>query len=300
MTAGIPADPFVRGCAWSGTDDFPYPRADPADLDRLPGDTVASARLPVGVRLELVGDAEVVELDYETRTDDFGYRGEGAGTGFTVVHAGEAVADLPARLGPGTARLDLEALTTRRSEEPVLVYLPEGMRPIVRAVARVRRHDRTRARAAPLARVRRLDRGGVDRFRTGRRVARGGGAALRPRRGEPRIRRIRPGRDPVGRAARRARRRRHLDLARHQLLEPHPVLDRDVPRPDRGVPRPGARRSSRHPDRGDQPDPAPRRRGHTQPARRDAHRPARRDGGRRGRAHRATGTRRSRSSPAAI
>ena len=40
VTAGSPADPFVRGCAWPGTDDIPYPRADPADLDRLPGDTV--------------------------------------------------------------------------------------------------------------------------------------------------------------------------------------------------------------------------------------------------------------------
>ena len=79
MTAGSPADPFVRGCAWPGTDDIPYPRADPTDLDRLPGDTVATARLPVGVRLELVGDADVLELDYETVTDDLGYRGRRRG-----------------------------------------------------------------------------------------------------------------------------------------------------------------------------------------------------------------------------
>jgi len=99
VTAGSPADPFVRGCAWPGTDDMPYPRADPTDLDRLPGDTVATARLPVGVRLELVGDADVVELDYETMTDDLGYRGEGAGTAFTLL-AGDESVSVPARLGP--------------------------------------------------------------------------------------------------------------------------------------------------------------------------------------------------------
>jgi lysophospholipase L1-like esterase len=134
VTAGAAADPFVRGCAWPGTDDLPYPRADPADLDRLPGDTVASARLPVGVRLELVGDAEVLELDYETRTDDLGYRGDGAGTAFTVVHADAVVTEQPARFGVGTVRFDLTAIDGRTPDEPVLVHLPEGMRPVVLAV----------------------------------------------------------------------------------------------------------------------------------------------------------------------
>jgi len=134
VTAGASADPFVRGCAWPGTDELPYPRADPSDLDRLPGDTAASARLPVGVRLELVGDADVVELDYETTTDDFGYRGDGAGAAFTVVHADAVVVEQAARLGPGTARLDLDAIGGRAPDEPVLVYLPEGMRPVVLAV----------------------------------------------------------------------------------------------------------------------------------------------------------------------
>ena len=87
MTRGEPVASYVRGCAWPGTDDIPYPRADPDDLTRLPLDTVASARLPVGVRLELVGDAEVVEISYTTRTDDFGYRGPAAGRCFTVVRA---------------------------------------------------------------------------------------------------------------------------------------------------------------------------------------------------------------------
>jgi lysophospholipase L1-like esterase len=133
VTAGSPADPFVRGCAWPGTDAIPYPRADPTDLDRLPGDTVATARLPVGVRLELVGDADVLELDYETVTDDLGYRGDGAGTEFTAV-AGDRTLDVPARLGPGTARFTLGELGDRAPEDPVVVYLPEGMRPLVLAV----------------------------------------------------------------------------------------------------------------------------------------------------------------------
>ena len=100
MTAGSPADPFVRGCAWPGTDALPYPRADPTDLDRLPGDTVATARLPVGVRLELVGDADVLELDYETVTDDLGYRGDGAGTAFTA-RGRRRTLYVPARPGSG-------------------------------------------------------------------------------------------------------------------------------------------------------------------------------------------------------
>ncbi len=95
---------------------------------------MASARLPVGVRLELVGDAEVLELDYETRTDDFGYRGEGAGTAFTLVQRDEIVAEHRARLGPGTVRFTLDVAGGRSPDAPLLVYLPEGMRPIVRAI----------------------------------------------------------------------------------------------------------------------------------------------------------------------
>src|SRR5439155_14578246 len=118
---------FLRGNAWPGTDDVPYPRADPADFHRLPGDTTGTARLPVGVRLEFVGDAEVLEVDYETRTDDLGYRGDGAGTAFTVVCRDEIAVEQRARLGPGTARLDLDAIVDRDPATPVLVYLPEGM-----------------------------------------------------------------------------------------------------------------------------------------------------------------------------
>lgn len=134
MTDPEPPAPYVRGCAWPGTDELPYPRADPDDLARLPGDTVATARLPVGVRLELVGDAEAVELAYTARTDDFGYRGPGAGTTFAVVRGGKQVDEQPAVLGDGTVRLDLGSADR---DQRAIVYLPEGMQPIVRSISGV-------------------------------------------------------------------------------------------------------------------------------------------------------------------
>lgn len=133
MSPAIAPEPFLRGNAWAGTDDLPYPRADPADLDRLPGDTVGTARLPVGVRLELVGAAEVLELDYVTATDDLGYRGDGAGTAFTLVTGNESLS-VPARLGAGTARFVLADLAREEPDPPLVVYLPEGMRPQVLAL----------------------------------------------------------------------------------------------------------------------------------------------------------------------
>jgi lysophospholipase L1-like esterase len=133
MTGTLAPDPFLRGNAWAGNDDLPYPRADPTDLDRLPGDTVGTARLPVGVRLEFVGDAESLAVDYETQTDDLGYRGEGAGTAFTLI-AGDESVSVPAQLGSGTARFSLDQLGARDPEQPLVVYLPEGMRPRVVAL----------------------------------------------------------------------------------------------------------------------------------------------------------------------
>ncbi len=85
----------------------------------------------MGVRLELVGDAEAIEVVYTTRTDDFGYRGPGAGTTFVVVRAGKQVDEQPAALGDGTIRLGLGGEV---SDERAIVYLPEGMQPIVRSI----------------------------------------------------------------------------------------------------------------------------------------------------------------------
>ncbi len=74
----------LRGIGWEGDAQTPYPRADPSDSDRLPGDTWGTAQIPVGVRLEFVGDAQGLEIDYACSTADVGYRAEGAGTTFSA------------------------------------------------------------------------------------------------------------------------------------------------------------------------------------------------------------------------
>ena len=117
-------EPFLRGCAFPAAPGVPYPRAK-AD-DRLPRDTWAMASIPVGVRFELVGDAEMVEIAYETATDDLGYRGDGAGRSFSLWRGDRLVSEAPAVLGMGTTRLELG-----QGDEPAVVYLPEGMRPTV-------------------------------------------------------------------------------------------------------------------------------------------------------------------------
>jgi lysophospholipase L1-like esterase len=124
-------EPFVRGCAWPGTRRVPYPRADPRDRMRLPGDTWQMASIPVGVRLEIIGDATEVEIAYRTETDQLGYRGDGAGRTFAAWTPGGLLAEEPAVLGEGSTRLPLA------TGEPTIVYLPEGMRPTVTAVSGV-------------------------------------------------------------------------------------------------------------------------------------------------------------------
>ena len=118
-------EPFVRGCAWPGTRSVSYPRASPRDRTRLPGDTWQMASIPVGVRLEIVGDAWELEIAYRTATDQLGYRGDGAGTHFSAWTTEGLLAEEPAQLGEGTVLLPLA------QGQPTIVYLPEGMRPTV-------------------------------------------------------------------------------------------------------------------------------------------------------------------------
>jgi lysophospholipase L1-like esterase len=118
----------LRGAAWPGDATTPYPRADPAD-DRLPLDTTATAQIPVGVRLELTGDASAVEIDYSCATGDLGYRGDGAGTTFSAWRGDREVASARAQLAGGTVRLD-----AGRGDEVLTVYVPEGMKPTIMAV----------------------------------------------------------------------------------------------------------------------------------------------------------------------
>lgn len=121
-------EPFLRGVAWPGTSSVPYPRASPPDRSRLPGDTWQMASIPVGVRLELIGDAWEVDIAYITETDDLGYRGDGAGRTFAAWTREGLLAEAPAEVGEGTVRLPLA------QGQPTVVYFPEGMRPTVTAV----------------------------------------------------------------------------------------------------------------------------------------------------------------------
>jgi len=123
-------EPYLRGCAWPAAEWAAYPRCDPGPRGtRLPADTRAQAALPVGVRLEFMGEAEAIELDYRTATAELGPRGVGAGTGFALFRGTRPVSEAPAVLGSGTVRLAAGVGPARG-----IVVLPEGMRPVVTAV----------------------------------------------------------------------------------------------------------------------------------------------------------------------
>ena len=119
---------FLRGVGFPGTDRVSYPRARADDAARLPMDTWISAQIPVGVRLELVGDATEIEIEYRTATDKLGYRGDGAGRTFAVWRGGKKVGESKASLGEGTVRL---SMGDESPERPAVVYIPEGMRPTI-------------------------------------------------------------------------------------------------------------------------------------------------------------------------
>ena len=127
-------DPFVRGRAWPGTPKTPYPRAKPSDAFRLPVDTWAQAQIPVGVRLELAGDATEVEISYETKAAEPGIRGEGGGITFQLWRAGVMIDEEKASHPHGTARL---RLGNPAAGDRAIVYLPEALRPTIRDVSGV-------------------------------------------------------------------------------------------------------------------------------------------------------------------
>src|SRR5271165_3702558 len=92
-------EPFIRGAAYLASGDVPYPRANPTDTARLPADVWQAASVPVGVRLELVGDAQAIDIAYRTTTSSLGYRGDGAGIAFSVWRSGRMVCEEEAVLG---------------------------------------------------------------------------------------------------------------------------------------------------------------------------------------------------------
>lgn len=132
MTGPAEIGQFLHGVAWAGTGPAAYPRADPADALRLPGDTWGVAQLPVGVRLEFTGDAQAVEIDYSCATAELGYRGAGGGVAFALWRGDDKLAEAPAQVGDATAILPLDG-----GGSTYVVHLPEAMLPTVRAVRAV-------------------------------------------------------------------------------------------------------------------------------------------------------------------
>jgi lysophospholipase L1-like esterase len=135
--AAFAAGRFVRGTPWPAAPGVAYPRADPTDAARLPADTWAMASIPAGVRLELVGDASGVRLDVETATDDLGYRGEAAGTTFAALVGDELLDEAPAVRGRSTVELRFNGRSELDPDAPVVIHLPEGMKPVVHTVTPV-------------------------------------------------------------------------------------------------------------------------------------------------------------------
>lgn len=126
-------EPFLRGCVFPAVSDAPYPRADPAGAEYLPADVWDAAQLPVGVRLEMVGEARTIRIWYKTTRASLGYRGESAGCSFVAYRGGQKVAMAEAVMGEGMA----EMVISGRPELPVTVYIPEGMQPLITGVAGV-------------------------------------------------------------------------------------------------------------------------------------------------------------------
>ena len=212
-------EPFIRGAAYPATGDVPYPRANPTDTARLPADVWTAATVPVGVRLELVGDAQAIDIAYRTTTGNLGYRGDGAGITFSVWRGGRKVCEEEAVLGDGLIRL---SLGSGAADKPAIIYLPEGMQPLVLSLTAVK------GEIAPApARPRWLAYGD---WTTQGWIASGpsqGWAAIaarkaEPQPGQPGLRRRRARRDRLGRAHRRAHGGDHHRRLRRELLDPHP------------------------------------------------------------------------------
>lgn len=130
----VQPEPFVRGAPYPSAGEVPYPRANPSDTARLPADIWHAAVVPAGVRLELVGDAEAVDVAYRTTSGNLGYRGEGAGITFSVWRGARKVGEEEAVLGEGLVRLPLG---TTAPDKPAIIYLPEGMQPVVQSLTAV-------------------------------------------------------------------------------------------------------------------------------------------------------------------
>ncbi len=136
-------EPFLRGVPFPGTVKVPYPRVDLLDRSRVPGDTWRVSCLPVGVRLEVVGDATHLEITYTAETDQLGYRGPGAGTDFISwavpldgvaggVDGGVEVGRVPAVVSAGMSVHPTVLVPLGGADARTIIFLPEGMKPTVK------------------------------------------------------------------------------------------------------------------------------------------------------------------------
>lgn len=110
---------FVRGNPWPTTGKVPYPRAKPGDT-RIPGDTWYMATFPVGVRLELTGDADAVDITYECVRADV-TSADDSGSSFESWSWDHRLDVTPVTLGKGQVRLQVAGES--------VIYLPERLSP---------------------------------------------------------------------------------------------------------------------------------------------------------------------------
>jgi lysophospholipase L1-like esterase len=99
-------------------------------MGRLPRDTWMMASIPVGVRLEVVGDASELEVAYHCAHASFGYLGGGECHSFVVWQAGTRTV-VDAEEGEHTVRLPGPA------GGRAVVHLPERMGPTILSITGV-------------------------------------------------------------------------------------------------------------------------------------------------------------------
>ncbi len=116
--------PFLRGIAWPGAAKVPYPRAKPDDFMRLPVDTWYQAQAPVGVRLELQGDASQVEIAYRNANGKPDPHSRPVTPAFSSWRGVEKLGEAEAMVGEGVVRVPMGDV----------VYLPEVLRPEITSV----------------------------------------------------------------------------------------------------------------------------------------------------------------------
>ncbi|MEN8652789.1 GDSL-type esterase/lipase family protein [Streptomyces sp. 21So2-11] len=125
--------PFLRGVAWRG-DGGRVVRADPADLDRLPWDTVQRAGLPIGVRLEFTAhDAAAIEIRYRATVPAPNEALHDLAHVFALWDSDELLSESftdPAQ--EAVVRIGLPS-----SDGPFIVHPPEGRSPVILGVRAV-------------------------------------------------------------------------------------------------------------------------------------------------------------------